>query len=429
MSETVIKVNSLSKKYRLGQKEIVHDTFIGALQSWLLSPFRNFKNLNKLTTFNKNDDESVLWALKDISFKVNRGEVLGVIGPNGAGKSTLLKILSRITSPSHGSAELTGRVASLLEVGTGFHGELTAKENIYLNGSILGMRTNEIRSKLDQIIKFSGLERFLNTPVKRFSNGMVVRLGFSIAAHLEPEILLVDEVLAVGDVQFQKQCIGKMQDVTKSGRTILFVSHNMGAVRSLCDRLICINKGKIIYDGNVEKGIQEYYNATLTELENEKSNIRDRKDRVGNGDVIITDVRIQDKENKSISPQVSKDVAVELDYETKNSKIIIDEMIIAIWFKDSWGNKSVWLNNSLTGNNLYNMPKSGTVLCTIPKCPLYPGNYIFSVSLKINGMATDKVFDAGSFEILEGPFYDGGSLHFPPQHLSSVLVEHKWEKI
>ena len=189
MSEPIIKVNSLSKKYRLGQKEVVHDTFVGAFQSWLLSPFRNYKNLNKLTNFNKDDDESVLWALKDISFKVNRGEVLGVIGPNGAGKSTLLKILSRITSPSHGSADLAGRVASLLEVGTGFHGELTAKENIYLNGSILGMRTDEISNKLDQIVEFSGLERFLNTPVKRFSNGMVVRLGFSIAAHLEPEIL------------------------------------------------------------------------------------------------------------------------------------------------------------------------------------------------------------------------------------------------
>ncbi len=428
MSETVIKVNSLSKKYRLGQKEIVHDTFIGAFQSWLLSPFRNYKNLNKLTNFNKNDDESVLWALKDISFKVNRGEVLGVIGPNGAGKSTLLKILSRITSPSNGSAHLVGRVASLLEVGTGFHGELTAKENIYLNGSILGMRTEEISSKLDQIVEFSGLERFLNTPVKRFSNGMVVRLGFSIAAHLEPEILLVDEVLAVGDVQFQKQCIGKMQDVTKSGRTILFVSHNMGAVKNLCDRLICINKGKIIYDGDVEKGIQEYYNSTLTELENEKKLIKDRKDRVGNGDVIITDVKIFSKDNDFPTPQLGETMIIEIDYETNNKNLIIDEMYVGIWLKDSWGNKAVHLNNRDTGDKILNLPQSGSLRCIVDSCPLYPGDYVYSFSLNVNGTITDKVFDAGTVNVADGVFYPkGGTL--PPQHLSAVLINNKWEKV
>ncbi|HAH37111.1 MAG TPA: ABC transporter ATP-binding protein, partial [Algoriphagus sp.] len=225
----VIKVSNLSKRYRLGLKEKYADTLVGKISQIIRSPYDNLKRLRDLNRFGLEDD-SVFWALKDVSFEVKEGEVLGIIGKNGAGKSTLLKILSQITEPTSGNIEIHGRVASLLEVGTGFHPELSGRENIYMNGTILGMTRREIDSKLDEIIDFSGVEKFIDTPVKFYSSGMKVRLGFSVAAHLDPEILIIDEVLAVGDYEFQKKCLGKMEDVSKNqGRTVLFVSHNLEA--------------------------------------------------------------------------------------------------------------------------------------------------------------------------------------------------------
>lgn len=249
MSDIAIKVENISKRYRIGLKEETKDTFVGAVGSVLKSPIQNLKRLQKLTHFNNDDQthEDIIWALKDVSFEVKRGEVIGIIGANGAGKSTLLKILAQITHPTSGRVELNGRVASLLEVGTGFHPELTGRENIYLNGTILGMTKREIDSKLDEIVDFSGIEKFIDTPVKRYSSGMRVRLAFSVAAHLDPEILLIDEVLAVGDAEFQKKCLGKIDEVAKGGRTVLFVSHNMTAIKSLCKR------GLFLIDGTIEK--------------------------------------------------------------------------------------------------------------------------------------------------------------------------------
>lgn len=226
--KNIIKVSNLSKRYRLGLREKQSDTFIGQVSQIIHLPWRNLKRLNQLNKFNE-ENESVFWALKDISFEVKEGEVLGIIGKNGAGKSTLLKILSQITEPSSGKIEIHGRVASLLEVGTGFHPELSGRENIYMNGTILGMTRREIDAKLEEIIDFSGVEKFIDTPVKFYSSGMKVRLGFSVAAHLDPEILIIDEVLAVGDYEFQKKCLGKMEEVSiGQGRTVLFVSHNLG---------------------------------------------------------------------------------------------------------------------------------------------------------------------------------------------------------
>jgi len=228
MNETVIKVENLSKRYRIGLKEKVYDSLAGKLTSMILSPFRNLRNIRQLSRFGKNEEsEDIFWALKDVSFEVKRGEVLGIIGKNGAGKSTLLKILSHITKPTSGRVTIHGRMASLLEVGTGFHPELTGRENVYLNGTILGMKKREIDRKFDEIIAFSGVEKFLDTPVKRYSSGMRVRLGFAVAAHLDPEILIIDEVLAVGDIDFQKRCIKKMKDIAEEGKTVLLVSHNM----------------------------------------------------------------------------------------------------------------------------------------------------------------------------------------------------------
>ena len=264
MAETVIKVESLSKQYRYGV--IGHGTLYKDLQSWW-ARFRGKEDPNARITehIGPGLDGERFWALEDINLEVHEGERVGIIGRNGAGKSTLLKILSRVTTPTKGLVKLKGRVASLLEVGTGFHPEQTGRENIFLNGAILGMTKAETRSKFDEIVDFSGLERFIDTPVKRYSSGMYVRLAFAVAAHLDSEIMLVDEVLAVGDVQFQKKCLGKMEDVARGGRTILFVSHNMAAIRNLCPRVVLLDKGKLLLDSSAEKTVAHYLDQNLVE--------------------------------------------------------------------------------------------------------------------------------------------------------------------
>jgi lipopolysaccharide transport system ATP-binding protein len=260
MTNIAIRVENISKRYRLGEREpykSIRDVIARATKI----SFRNFKQNHKTES---SLDNGYFWALKDISFEISRGEALGIIGSNGAGKSTLLKILSRITKPTQGTADIYGRVGSLLEVGTGFHPELTGRENIYLNGAILGMRRHEIRRKFDEIVDFSGIATHLDTPVKRYSSGMYVRLAFAVAAHLEPEILMVDEVLAVGDAAFQKKCLGKMSRVTGEGRTILFVSHNMGAIKALCSQALLLEKGKILSMGPTAQVVEAYTRAEET---------------------------------------------------------------------------------------------------------------------------------------------------------------------
>jgi lipopolysaccharide transport system ATP-binding protein len=261
MSDTVIAAHKLTKRYLIGQAEQRHETLIGSVTSALMTPFRNARKLARLDASRVDGDAAdILWALDGVSFEVKRGEVLGIIGRNGAGKSTLLKILSRITEPTSGWVGIKGRVASLLEVGTGFHPELTGRDNVYMNGTLLGMTKREIDRKFDEIVDFSGVERFLDTPVKRYSSGMQVRLAFAVAAHLDPEILIVDEVLAVGDYEFQKKCLGKIEEVARGGqgRTILFVSHNMGMVRSLCSRCLYLEAGRLVADGDTEKIAETY---------------------------------------------------------------------------------------------------------------------------------------------------------------------------
>lgn len=260
MGNSMISCEGLSKLYRIGLKEQRSATLVGAMADFVRSPVGNFRKLRSLTNISESeaDNADVIWALRDISFEVEEGEVLGVIGANGAGKSTLLKVLSGITEPSSGRAKIFGRIASLLEVGTGFHPELTGRENTYLNGTILGMKKLEIDRKFDEIVAFSGIEKFIDTPVKRYSSGMKVRLGFAVAAHLEPEILLIDEVLAVGDAIFQKKCIGKMGEVARAGRTVLFVSHNMSAIARLCSRALLLSKGMVVEDGEASQVVSDY---------------------------------------------------------------------------------------------------------------------------------------------------------------------------
>tara|TARA_B100000029_G_scaffold251543_1_gene248539 strand:+ start:1991 stop:3274 length:1284 start_codon:yes stop_codon:yes gene_type:complete len=253
-----ISSNKLGKTYRIGLKEDSSSTFIEAITRQIIKPIKNLKNIRQLSQNSNRTGDSYIWALNNISFDIKEGEVVGIIGPNGAGKSTLLKILSKITYPTQGTVQIKGRVSSLLEVGTGFHPELTGRENVYLNGTILGMTRKEVSNKFDEIIDFSGVETFIDTPVKRYSSGMQVRLAFAVAAHLEPEILLVDEVLAVGDAEFQKRCLGKMKDTANAGKTVIFVSHNMTSISRLCDRAILLEKGSLIKDGQSSEVISHY---------------------------------------------------------------------------------------------------------------------------------------------------------------------------
>lgn len=259
--DIAIRVNGLGKKYRISHQAAAYKTLGETITNALKSPFRRFAG----AVPNRSTEE--FWALKDISFEVERGEILGIIGRNGAGKSTLLKVLSRITTPTEGTIEVHGRIGSLLEVGTGFHPELSGRENIYLSGSILGMRRSEINEKFDEIVKFAEMERFLDTPVKRYSSGMYVRLAFAVAAHLDPEILIIDEVLAVGDYEFQQKCLGKMGAVAREGRTVLFVSHNMKTVRDLCETGILLERGQIRIQGRVNEIVDRYISACEEEAE------------------------------------------------------------------------------------------------------------------------------------------------------------------
>jgi lipopolysaccharide transport system ATP-binding protein len=272
--ETAIKVDNISKRYRIGLKEESHDTFGMAALQFLKSPFRNYFKYRSLYKFDdtgtdidfdtqEREFSDIVWALKGVSFELGTGEVLGLIGRNGAGKSTLLKVLARITDPTTGYAEIRGKVSSLLEVGTGFHPELTGRDNVYLNGTILGMKKKEVDRKFEEIVHFSGVKKFIDTPVKRYSSGMKVRLAFSVAAHLEPEILIIDEVLAVGDAGFQAKCLNKMESMGQEGRTVLFVSHNIAAVTRLCTRAILIEGGRIVDDGAAEKVVSNYLNANM----------------------------------------------------------------------------------------------------------------------------------------------------------------------
>jgi len=263
MNYTAIRVDNLSKQYRIGGPQKKYETLRDTVASTLAAPFRRAGKLLRGQATGAAELDAAIWALRDVSFEVQRGEVVGIIGRNGAGKSTLLKILSRITEPTLGVAEIRGRVGSLLEVGTGFHQELTGRENIYLNGAILGMKRHEIEHKFDEIVAFAEVEKFIDTPVKHYSSGMYLRLAFAVAAHLEPEILLVDEVLAVGDAAFQKKCLNKMEDVGQQGRTVLFVSHNMPAITRLCERTILLDDGRVLEDGSSHRVVGVYLSSGL----------------------------------------------------------------------------------------------------------------------------------------------------------------------
>lgn len=300
MSDVAIRVEDLGKMYRIGGPQERYQTFRDALVRTASAPLRRARDLLRGQAYGAAGLQEEIWALKDVSFEIKQGEVVGIIGRNGAGKSTLLKILSRITEPTEGRVDVYGRVGALLEVGTGFHPELTGRENVYLNGAILGMSRADIDRQFDAIVDFAGVERFIDTPVKHYSSGMGLRLGFAVAAHLEPEILVVDEVLAVGDAQFQKKCLGKMSDVASEGRTVLFVSHNMGAVQNLCSRTFWLNEGKLVEQGETSSIVARYLNNAVSESIDKY--YEDVDQAPGNDRIRVQRIRVVSESDESNQP-------------------------------------------------------------------------------------------------------------------------------
>jgi len=366
-------------------------------------------------------EAKTFWALKDVSFDIQPGEIVGVIGRNGAGKSTLLKILSRITEPSDGEAEINGRVGSLLEVGTGFHPELTGRENIYMNGTILGMKTAEIDRKFDEIVAFSEIEQFLDTPVKRYSSGMFVRLAFAVAAHLEPEILIVDEVLAVGDAQFQRKCLGKMSDVSREGRTVLFVSHNMAAVQGLTNRTIVLNEGKISYDGDTPGGISCYVKLAGAA---KAVNLGDRSDRRGTGELRFTKITFHDAEGRPMERLISgQDALIRLHYES-HRKWESSSVLVSFNIRNPYGQLLTNLHSQDTGDSSMVISSKGYFECRWPDLNLRAGDYDCNIYCSINGIVMDWVQSAFTLQIEDGDFHRTGKLASSNQ--GDILVRHRW---
>lgn len=397
MSKPIIEVKEISKKFTIGQR---------------VSDLRQTVN-----AFFSNKTEPELWALKDVSFTVEEGEVLGLIGPNGSGKSTLLKILSRITYPTSGKAILRGRVASLLEVGTGFHSELTGRENIYLNGSILGMKTGEIKSKFDEIVEFSGVEQFIDTPVKHYSSGMYVRLAFSVAAHLEPEILLVDEVLSVGDLAFRQKSMGKMNDVAKQGRTVIFVSHNLSAIKNLCSNGLLLSNGLCKGLGEISTIINEYIRlnevtkvALTSKTEHEYFN--------------VTKIDIYDSTGRETDFISSGDrIMIEMHIQSRYS---LDKINLRLEFKDENNNFLFLCNNYLTGEILDLKIGLNKYTCLIPRIQLNEGLYFIDFAVAQKGVLLFNPIRIKKFEIGKSNFYKTGNL---PTRDKKLLVDFSFNKL
>lgn len=426
MSDIILKAENISKQYRLGTVgtgTISHD-----LNRWWHKvrgkedPFLKIGETNDRSTKGESD---YVWALQDINFEVKRGEVLGIIGKNGAGKSTLLKILSRVTSPTTGEIKTKGRIASLLEVGTGFHPELTGRENIYLNGAILGMTKAEIKAKEDEIIDFSGCERYIDTPVKRYSSGMTVRLAFAVAAHLEPDILVVDEVLAVGDAEFQKKAIGKMQDISnQEGRTVLFVSHNMAAVKSLCTRAVVLEHGKTVFEGKTDEAVDFYLSENKIEIQSDLSSV---KDRSGDGKVQFIAFYLENDNGKQVDYVLNGEAAT-LCFKLKIKNLMGMKSTIDLGFSmHSSDEQTIAVLYSSYQNNTFSVLEEGDYLiqCRIPNIAINEGEYIIKGRILCNNYESDwPKTPLGRFNIVKGDFYNTGNLGFEGN--SKLLIKGEW---
>ena len=413
-----IRVENLSKQYRIGTKarpgshNLTESIREGASALW-----RGLTNRAR-----GGDGADSFWALKDVSFEVQPGEVVGIIGRNGAGKSTLLKILSRIAEPTSGRAVVRGRMASLLEVGTGFHPELTGRENVYLNGSILGMSRQEISRKFDEIAAFAEIDQFLDTPVKRYSSGMYVRLAFAVAAHLDPEILVVDEVLAVGDAGFQAKCLRRMRSIGEAGRTVLLVSHNLSSVRSLCGLAVTLEEGRVVGCGPADEQVARY----LAKLANHSTqSLEHRCDREGSGRARLVHIAFEDGSGRPIEHVLAgTTLKVRLHCRTTEPLLKLEQCALSFWSAD--GVKVFHVDNEIRGQALNGTGVVRQYSCTFPRLPLPPGSYQLNAMLVTSGReVADHVYSAANLEVLAGDYYMTGR---PTQSVGGlVYVNHEWQ--
>jgi lipopolysaccharide transport system ATP-binding protein len=422
MSQVVVKVEGLSKQYRLG--EVNSGSLVQDVNTWWHTirgrenPYRKIGDINDRTISGNNP---YVWALKDINFELNRGDVIGIIGRNGAGKSTLLKILSRTTNPTHGIVKMRGRLTSLLEVGTGFHPELTGRDNIFLNGAILGMQKNEIRRKFDEIVAFSGVEKYIDTPVKRYSSGMYVRLAFAVAAHLESDILIVDEVLAVGDSEFQKKCIGKMKDASsKDGRTVLFVSHNMPAVQNLCSHGIVLDKGLTALAKTDVQNALEYYRNTI--MGANELGVTDWAYRSGTGIFTFKSFDFLNHSNQNIlTPTCGEFLKIRISaFSTQNLK----NVSIAVTIYALGGECKLMLWSELIDRN-YDVKEGENIFeCIVEKFPLTKGSYSINLFSSAYQETLDWIQEAVLLDVEDGDFFDTGR-NIQSNH-QTALIPHAW---
>ncbi|MBN1217550.1 MAG: ABC transporter ATP-binding protein [Anaerolineae bacterium] len=418
MSDVVIRVEGLGKQYHIGGPQKSYDRLGEQLVDMVKSPFRRTSKLLRGQATGATELDETIWALQDVSFEIKPGEVVGIIGRNGAGKSTLLKILSEITEPTEGYADIYGRVGSLLEVGTGFHPELTGRENIYLNGAILGMKKTEIEHKFDEIVAFAEIDKFIDTPVKHYSSGMYVRLAFAVAAHLEPEILLVDEVLAVGDIAFQKKCLGKMDDIAQQGRTVLFVSHNMGLMQQLCQRGIFLQQGTIAVDGSMTEAVNTYL-QTLEQMA--PRDLAERTDRRGVGQVRLIKVEISNGTYASLSILKTGEPAHFVFHVTGK----VPNMSCVFGFHDGQGRDITWLDSRVHGpEDTLDSNLGLKFVCEMDQLLIWPGRYSIDVRIIGDNVLQDHIEGAVFIDVADGQvdgrpesYREGGG---------GVCLPHRW---
>ena len=416
MSDIAVKVENLGKKYIIGHRSNEYARFNEYLTGLGKSILRRLRN--PLKPYDVSLELEEFWAVRNVSFELKKGDRLGIIGHNGSGKSTTLKMLSRITTPTEGRITMRGRAASLLEVGTGFHPELTGRENIYLNGSILGMTRAEIRSKFDEIVDFSGVEKFLDTPVKRYSSGMYVRLAFSVAAHLNPEILVVDEVLSVGDAEFQKKCIGKMQDISSdSGKTILFVSHNMIAIQSLCNKGIVLDQGKVIFSGDIAQAISKYIESRKI-ISNQPLAERSEKS-YGDGRLRFTKCSLKDGSGKEVfSVPLGSKAVLEVEFDCKEE--MEGDIQISVGFYNSFNVRVITLSTRNLAMKCHFRKGANRIRFLLPRMPLYPDNFSISLYAEKDTSTMAHIIDAATFQTIAGSFYVPDELSRPYKSLVAV---------
>jgi homopolymeric O-antigen transport system ATP-binding protein len=417
--DCVIEVEKLGKQYRITAEQERYRTLRDAIVRAFARPIRRVRSRGAAA----NEANSV-WALADVSFQARRGDVIGVIGRNGAGKSTLLKVLSRITEPTTGVARVRGRVGALLEVGTGFHPELSGRDNVYLNGTILGMRRSEISRKFDEIVEFAEVARFIDTPVKHYSSGMYLRLAFAVAAHLEPDILVVDEVLAVGDVEFQQKCLGKMDAVARGGRTVLFVSHNMPAVTHLCTRAISFANGQLVREGEVADVVGAYLRSSRA---SQVTSLASRRDRMGTGRLRFSRAWISAADAHAVNTVASGDeVSFHVEYAAQEFQARA-MLLISITIRDLHGQLLFSLANFLTGQHIEVDQTTGHLWCTTPELPLNAGSYEVDIWASVDGTAADYVLGAFQFSVVAADVFGSGKVPTARKH-GPLFVRHSWVK-